>query len=76
VPQGYDGLLRWIMHEARSVDYRRVTTECLAFGAWLRRFAEAELKAPENAGSATSLEADLKEPESTEATPTSQEGEV
>ncbi len=45
---GHDGLLRWITDEATSsADYRRATTECLAFGTWLRRFAEAELKAPE-----------------------------
>lgn len=42
-----DGLLRWIMDTANSADYRRATTECLAFGTWLRRFAEAELKEPE-----------------------------
>ena len=92
VPQGYDGLLRWIMHEARSADYRRVTTECLAFGIWLRRFAEAELKAPENAGFATTTEAVpeasehteaaatseviLEAPENTEAATSSQEGTV
>jgi CRISPR-associated protein Cmr5 len=33
--------------ETGSADYRRATTECLAFGAWLRRFAEAELEEPE-----------------------------
>jgi CRISPR-associated protein Cmr5 len=42
-----DGLLDWIMHAASSADYRHATTECLAFGSWLRRFAEAELKEPE-----------------------------
>jgi len=41
-----DGLLRWIMNIASSADYRRATTECLAYGNWLRRFAEAELKEP------------------------------
>ncbi len=42
---GYDGLLRWITDpNTSSADYRRATTECLAFGNWLRRFAEAELK--------------------------------
>jgi CRISPR-associated protein Cmr5 len=41
----YDGLLRWVTdRETSSSDYRRATTECLAFGTWLRRFAEAELK--------------------------------
>lgn len=44
---GYDGLLRWILASASRDDYRRATTECLAFGVWLRRFAEAELKEPE-----------------------------
>jgi CRISPR-associated protein Cmr5 len=46
---GHDGLLRWVTDEATSsADYRRATTECLAFGAWLRRFAEAELKEPDS----------------------------
>jgi CRISPR-associated protein Cmr5 len=43
---GHDGLLRWVT-ETSSADYRRATTEVMAFGAWLRRFAEAELKEPE-----------------------------
>lgn len=48
---GHDGLLRWVTHEdTSSSDYRRATTECLAFGAWLRRFAEAELKETESGG--------------------------
>ena len=39
-----DGLLRWIVDEGTSSsDYRRATTECLAFTNWLRRFAEGEL---------------------------------
>lgn len=38
------GLLEWILKETTSSsDYRRATTECLAFGRWLSRFAEAEL---------------------------------
>jgi CRISPR-associated protein Cmr5 len=46
--KGYDGLLHWITDpETSSDDYRRATTECLAFGAWLRRFAEGELEEPE-----------------------------
>ena len=46
--QGYDGLLRWVVDpDTSSDDYRRATAECLAFGVWLRRFAEAELKEPE-----------------------------
>jgi len=40
-----DGLLRWVVDPATSsADYRRATAECLAFGNWLRRFAEAELE--------------------------------
>jgi CRISPR-associated protein Cmr5 len=39
-----DGLLEWVLKETtHSSDYRRATTECLAFGRWLSRFAEAEL---------------------------------
>ena len=45
----HDGLLRWVTDsETSSADYRRATTEVMAFGAWLRRFAEAELKEPDN----------------------------
>lgn len=53
IEQGYDGLLHWVIDaNTTSADYRRATTECMAFGTWLRRFAEAELeeeksKAPE-----------------------------
>lgn len=43
-----DGFLDWITRTATSADYRRATTEVLAFGTWLSRFAEAELKEPEN----------------------------
>ena len=40
-----DGLLRWVVDtNTTSADYRRATAECLAFGSWLRRFAEAELE--------------------------------
>jgi CRISPR-associated protein Cmr5 len=46
--RGYDGLLRWVTDPGTSSDdYRRATTECLAFGVWLRRFAEGELQEPE-----------------------------
>jgi CRISPR-associated protein Cmr5 len=39
------GLLAWVTDsETSSADYRRATTECLAFGVWLSRFAEAELE--------------------------------
>ena len=45
--KGYDGFLQWVIDEqTSSADYRRATTECMAFGLWLRRFAEGELKAP------------------------------
>jgi CRISPR-associated protein Cmr5 len=48
VMTGYDGLLRWVTDpDTCSDDYRRATTECLAFGVWLRRFAEGELQEPE-----------------------------
>jgi CRISPR-associated protein Cmr5 len=41
----FNGLLNWVTHQdTTSADYRRATTECLAFGIWLRRFAEAELE--------------------------------
>ncbi len=44
-----DGLLRWIVDTATSSDdYRRATAECLSFGTWLRRFAEAELEGDES----------------------------
>ena len=40
----YNGLLFWVLDkDTSSPDYRRATTECLAFGRWLSRFAEAEL---------------------------------
>jgi CRISPR-associated protein Cmr5 len=49
IQSGHDGLLRWVVDDGTSSDdYRRATTECLAFGVWLRRFAEAELKEPES----------------------------
>ncbi len=38
-------LLDWIVDaETSREEYRRATVECMAFGIWLRRFAEAELK--------------------------------
>lgn len=56
IDKGYDGLLHWITDEGTdSTDYRRATTECLAFGIWLRRFAEGELS-----------EEDVKEPDEEE----------
>jgi CRISPR-associated protein Cmr5 len=45
----YDGLLTWVINkDTTSADYRRATTECLAFGVWLRRFAEATLEGEES----------------------------
>lgn len=41
------GLLAWVTDShTTSADYRRATAECLAFGVWLSRFAEAELEDP------------------------------
>lgn len=37
-------LLPWLVSDASTEAYRRATVECLAFGVWLRRFAEAELE--------------------------------
>ena len=42
--EGYDGILKWVISEASREQYRQATTECLAIGLWLRRFAEAELE--------------------------------
>ncbi len=42
------GLLHAIIaEECTSADYRRATTETLAYVEWLKRFAEAELEKPE-----------------------------
>lgn len=51
----HDGLLLWITNTASSDDYRCATTECLAFGLWLRRFAEAELKEKSENSTTTEL---------------------
>ncbi len=53
IPNTNDGLLKWVTDVATSASYRRATTECLAFGTWLRRFAEAELKDPTAPGTST-----------------------
>jgi CRISPR-associated protein Cmr5 len=37
-------LLEWIMKQASTDDYRRATTEAIAFLSWVKRFAEAELE--------------------------------
>lgn len=44
IDKGYSGLLFWVLdRDTSSSDYRRATVECLAYGRWLARFAEAEL---------------------------------
>lgn len=43
-PSEKRGLLEWIVQSAGTDDYRRATSEAMAFLAWLKRFAEAELK--------------------------------
>jgi len=37
-------LLDWVINSASTEEYRRATSEAMAFLAWLKRFAEAELK--------------------------------
>jgi CRISPR-associated protein Cmr5 len=37
-------LLEWIMKQASTDEYRRATTEAIAFLSWVKRFAEAELE--------------------------------
>lgn len=44
-------IIEWIVNTATTDQYRRATAEALAFLAWLRRFAEAELR-DEGAGRA------------------------
>jgi CRISPR-associated protein Cmr5 len=41
--QELDDLREWIVSQASVAEYRRATLEALAFLAWLKRFAEAEL---------------------------------
>jgi CRISPR-associated protein Cmr5 len=44
IGKGYSALLFWVIEkDTSSSDLRRATTECLAYGRWLARFAEAEL---------------------------------
>jgi CRISPR-associated protein Cmr5 len=38
------GLLAWLLKTAQRDQYRRAATECMAFGLWLRRFAEGTLE--------------------------------
>lgn len=37
-------VLNWLSDTASTDDYRRATTEAIAFLVWLKRFAEAELE--------------------------------
>jgi len=47
--RGHD-LLDWVIGRADTDGYRRATAEALAYLAWLRRFAEAELREGEESG--------------------------
>lgn len=40
---GEGDVLEWITNQATTGEYRRATAEAMAFLAWLKRFAEAEL---------------------------------
>lgn len=40
---GKPDLVEWVSKEAQTADYRRATTETIAFLVWLKRFSEAEL---------------------------------
>lgn len=40
---GIKELVKWVVESAKTTDYRRATTETIAFLVWLKRFAEAEL---------------------------------
>lgn len=42
-------LLAWVVSQASGEQYRQATAECMAFGLWLRRFAEAELESDNDA---------------------------
>jgi CRISPR-associated protein Cmr5 len=36
-------LLEWVVKDASTDQYRRATTEAIAFLSWVKRFSEAEL---------------------------------
>lgn len=36
-------LVEWVAKDASTADYRRATTEAIAYLTWLKRFAEADL---------------------------------
>lgn len=42
--QGNKHLLDWIVQDAKTDEYRRATSEAIAFLQWVKRFAEAELE--------------------------------
>lgn len=42
-------LLAWVVSQASGEQYRQAMAECMAFGIWLRRFAEAELEGDNDA---------------------------
>lgn len=48
-----NNVLEWIVKRATTNEYRRATTEAIAFLVWLKRFAEAELGGDEGALSRT-----------------------
>lgn len=41
---GNESLLDWIVSTAGTNEYRRATSEAMAFLGWVKRFAEAELE--------------------------------
>ena len=41
---GNDSLLEWVMNTASTSDYRRATSETLAYLKWMKYFAEGELE--------------------------------
>lgn len=53
---GFSGeLLDWIVNQAETDQYWRATAEALAFLAWVKRFAEAELIEKKKAGAHDNL---------------------
>lgn len=42
--KGDKRLLNWIVQDAKTDEYRRATSEAIAFLQWVKRFAEAELE--------------------------------
>ena len=48
--KGGQDLVEWIVNEADTGGYRRATAEAMAFLTWVKRFAEAELRAERGEG--------------------------